>query len=183
MTKPNSLEERLLAAFENPNIGSAALIELISEIEEQAIKAERSISMAREKAADVLAAPTPREAQDAIKVAEAAELEFKRLCGVFSRDRPEIAEVVVLPDFDISSRMRWPDKTSTSFAATYAEMTSSHYHPGSRWADPEVGERRQLEAAREQRRQAEFYSEQTATQESARNESERECFAQGRKRR
>jgi hypothetical protein len=98
----------------------------------------------------------------------------------FSRDRPEIAKGVVLPDFDISSRTRWPAQTSTSFAAAYAETTSAPYHPGQHWADPEVVAPRREEAEREQRRQAEFNSEQTATQESARNEAERKRFARRR---
>ena len=88
-----------------------------------------------------------------------------------------------LPDFVESARTRWPAPTLTSFAAAYAETTSAPYHPSQRWADPEVVARRRQQAEREQRRQAEFYSEQTATQESAWNDAERERFPQAHKRR
>jgi acyl carrier protein phosphodiesterase len=85
----------------------------------------------------------------------------------FSRDHPEIDKAVVLPDFVESALTRWPVQTSTSFAAAYAEATSAPYHSGQHWAEPEEVGRRRQEAGREQRRLAEFYSEQTATQESA----------------
>jgi hypothetical protein len=110
------------------------------------------------------------------------ELEARNL-ERFTRDNPSLVSTVELRDWENSGRKLWPVTSSGSLAAAYAETTSAPYHPGQHWADPEVVARRRQEADREQRRQAEFNIEQTATQECAWNEVERERFAQAHKRR
>jgi hypothetical protein len=92
----------------------------------------------------------------------------------FSRDRPEIAKTVVLPDFDISSRMRWPAKTSTSFAAEFASSMAAPYHPGQHWAAPEVQQQRRAEIDKQHREMASYYDQASNDQEERVNREERQ---------
>jgi len=81
MTK-QTIEQRITAILSNENASAAEISEILLEIEGDGgaiATAEANVTAARERAADVIAAPTPREAQDAIAVADAAALELARL--------------------------------------------------------------------------------------------------------
>jgi len=81
--QPDSLEQRVLAGLNNANnIGSEELSELMAETETAIANAEATATAMRLKAQDVLAAPTPRDAQDAMREAEAATLARDRLTGI-----------------------------------------------------------------------------------------------------
>jgi hypothetical protein len=109
------------------------------------------------------------------------ELNARNLDG-FSRDRPEIAKAVVLPDFVESARMRWPEQTSTSFAAAYAAGTMTvPYHPGAAWSDPEVQAQRKSEADKQQREIGEHYAKMSEEQTERINREERERFTASRR--
>jgi hypothetical protein len=79
-----SLEERIGAIFTS-NGSSEQFAALIAETESAISAAEANVLALREKAADMIAAPTAREAQDAMKAAEAAELELARLRGALPK--------------------------------------------------------------------------------------------------
>jgi hypothetical protein len=122
---PPTLEQHIVAALDNPNAGSAELNELISETELAIVSAEADITDARAKAADVIAAPTPRDARDAINAADAAQLTRDRLNGVLPRLRDKLSAALRseaherwLADFKRVQRKL--DEAATLFA-TYPE--------------------------------------------------------------
>jgi hypothetical protein len=102
------------------------------------------------------------------------ELEARNL-DRFTRDRPEIAKTVQLPDFELG-RMLWPPTSSGSFAAELAQSMIVPAHPGPRWADDDIPQERRKEFEKEKQRLGEFYQEQTAAQEERQNAEERERF-------
>jgi hypothetical protein len=96
MTKqqaPN-LEQRVIAGLNNANAGSDELSELVAETETAIADADATATAMRLKAADVLAAPTPRDAQDAMREAEAATLNRDRLNGVLPQLRDRYTEAL-----------------------------------------------------------------------------------------
>jgi hypothetical protein len=93
MTK-QSLEQRVLSGLNNANAGSDELAELVAETETAIANADVTATAMRLKAADVLAAPTPREAQDSLREAEAATLNHHRLNGILPQLRNHYAAAV-----------------------------------------------------------------------------------------
>jgi hypothetical protein len=87
---PLTLEQHIVAALDNPNASAAELGELVAQTELAIAAAEETVTTARAKAADVLAAPTPREAQDALADAHAAKLTGDRLHGVLPKLREKL---------------------------------------------------------------------------------------------
>jgi hypothetical protein len=107
------------------------------------------------------------------------ELEARNL-DRFTRDNPSLAATVELRDWDNSGKKLWPLTSSGAFAAMVAGMTVPH--PGADWSTAEVREQRRAEVEKSQRRQAEFFQEQTAVQEDRLNREERERFQQQQRR-
>jgi hypothetical protein len=64
------LEQRIITAFDNPNIGSAALIELIEQVAETADQAGQTIAAERDKLLDVTQCRDPSEARERIAALE-----------------------------------------------------------------------------------------------------------------
>jgi hypothetical protein len=79
------LQSRIVTALDNPNASAAELSELVAETELAIVTADETASAMRMKAADVLATPTPREAQDTMAQANAAELTRDRLGGILPK--------------------------------------------------------------------------------------------------
>jgi hypothetical protein len=70
MTDTAKLEKRIVAARNNPNIGSAELMELIDAVERAAATATTTAEQTRAKAVDLIAAPDAKTAHEAVIVAE-----------------------------------------------------------------------------------------------------------------
>lgn len=88
---PPTLEQHIVAALDNPNASAAELSELIAQTELAIVAAEGDVTAARAKAADVIAAPTPRDAHDAMNAADAAQLTRDRLNGVLPKLRDKLS--------------------------------------------------------------------------------------------
>src|SRR5579862_8031737 len=90
------IQERISAVLTNPQQQRQPpeLIELINETEAAITAAESNVMTARERAADVIACPTPLQACDAMKEAEAAELELARLRGALPKLKDRLAEAL-----------------------------------------------------------------------------------------
>jgi hypothetical protein len=88
--QPPTLEQHIVAALDNPNASAAELSELVAQTELAIVAAEETATTARAKAADVLAAPTPRDAHDAMNAADAAKLTKDRLNGALPKLRDKL---------------------------------------------------------------------------------------------
>jgi hypothetical protein len=87
----------------------------------------------------------------------------------FSRDRPSLAAMVELGDWDNSGRRLWPQRHFGSLAVA---VVQSMITPavGNRWGEPEAQAERRREIERLQAQLAEFYRHATAEQEARQNE-------------
>lgn len=92
----------------------------------------------------------------------------------FTRDNPSLAKTVELRCWDGSERRIWPLQSSGSFAAGFASGMVVP-HPGANWSSADVQAQRRAEAEKEQARIADFYAEQTKTQEERQNREQREA--------
>lgn len=115
--------------------------------------------------------------------------ERRRLAGVeltargleaFSTAQPSLAKTVQLPDFDNSSVLLWPDRSSSAQAAiAFAESmaaASDRGNVGPHWDDPDYSAR--LDAQRQTEREAiaRYLAQTTAQQEARINDEARERF-------
>jgi hypothetical protein len=99
-----------------------------------------------------------------------------RSLRAFSRSAPEIAKLVVLPDFDDAQRLLWPLRSGNTLAVEVASSMALP-HPGPRWSDPEVQAQRRAEVEKSQRELGAHYAQQTVEQERRQNLEETERFS------
>jgi len=88
------LEQRILAALDNKNAGHEEITSLLAESEQAIATNEETNRSARLTAQDIVACPTPREAADQVKIAEAAELAASRLRKASALLKTKLAEVL-----------------------------------------------------------------------------------------
>jgi hypothetical protein len=146
------------------------------------VKAEQEALLQEYKGIDQAYRSAKAERDKLIERMEACDLDASRVndaaCELDIWDR-QLEPLLESP----APKRRWgPPKVEGSFAASYAQSMVAPYHPGQNWSDPEEVARRRQDAEREQNRISAFYAEQTAMQESARNEAERKRFQQQQRR-
>jgi hypothetical protein len=87
-----------------------------------------------------------------------------------------------LRTIDADETSTGPDwRAANSFAVACAQSMVAPYHPGARWAEPEVQARRRAEAEKQQREIAEHYARMSREQEDRQNAEEKERFAASRR--
>jgi hypothetical protein len=98
----------------------------------------------------------------------------------FTRDNPSLTTTAELRDWGNSGRKIWPQHSSGSFAAEFAQgMTTAH--PGARWGEPDIQAQRRAEAERENARMAAYHDQAAKDEEERINRQERELFAERRR--
>jgi hypothetical protein len=70
MNRPTTLEQTIAAALGNPNLGSAELSELISEVEGAAASADQTAKQEHAKAIDLTLSPDPKAAHERVVESE-----------------------------------------------------------------------------------------------------------------
>jgi hypothetical protein len=119
-----STEQKISLALTNPNIGSTDLIELIAEVGEAVVAAEKSAAAEKAKALDLVASPDSSKAHDAVV---AAELTRDRLRTILPKLRSRLAEALAteqherwLVDYQRVEKLR--DQAADKFARQYPEL-------------------------------------------------------------
>jgi hypothetical protein len=121
-----TLEQRIIAALNNPNAGSADLAELVAETETAATAAEQSAKDAYDKAIDLMVTPDASEANQA---ASAAALTRDRLANVLPKLRSALSAALAKERLE-----RWQadharlrpkrDAVAARFAETYKDAVA-----------------------------------------------------------